>query len=215
MNSGMCSAYGQLTGGQDGVATVPESSASASIAPSSKMSSSAGSPGEPVPGSRAEPSAHPLAGTGTGPLARAGTSASPPAKPSPSEWPAPLSATAASSAVLPGVSQTRREPATPRLRSCPRWLASTSTETRRTPSLPVNGRTSSRPLSSTGSPLRRQVARLSASLRQQVTRTNEVLPSTHSPLDDSLRRVVQATFIVSFGMLLPTLLNSGSLGTEP
>src|SRR5258708_14616292 len=103
------------------------------------------------------------------------------------------------------MAETRRKCATPRVRSGPPVIASTSTAVLGCPSLPTKGRTSSFPLTSTGSPLRRHTFRFSASLRQHVTFTPDVLPSTHSPVAESLRRVVQTTRIDSLGMSHPVL----------
>src|SRR5215831_874276 len=113
------------------------------------------------------------------------------------------------------MAETRRKCATPRVRSGPTVIASTSTAVLDWPSLPTYGRTSSFPLTSTGSPLRRHTFRFSASLRQHVTFTPDVLPSTHSPVAESLRRVVQTTRIDSLGTLAPTIRYWGSLATLP
>src|SRR5215469_12758156 len=113
------------------------------------------------------------------------------------------------------MAETRRKCATPRVRSGPTVIASTSTAVLDWPSLPTYGRTSSFPLTSTGSPLRRHTFRFSASLRQHVTFTPDVLPSIHSPVAESLRRVVQTTRIDSLGTLSPTTRYWGSLATLP
>ena len=61
-------------------------------------------------------------------------------------------------------------------------------------------------MTTTGSPLRSEETTLSASLRQQFTVTNEVLPSHHSPVSRSLTREVQATRIDTSGVSSLTVL---------
>ena len=55
-------------------------------------------------------------------------------------------------------------------------------------------------------PLRSEETTLFASLRQQLTFANEVLPSRHSPVSRSLNRVVQATRIDTCGISSLTVL---------
>src|SRR3974390_2828571 len=73
----------------------------------------------------------------------------------------------------------------------------------------------SRPMTRTGSPLRRQMFTLSASLRQHWTLTNVVAPSDHSPGSLFWRRGVYAIRSFANEMSPVTVLNLGSCARYP
>ena len=70
-------------------------------------------------------------------------------------------------------------------------------------------------MTTTGSPLRTQTATLVPSLRQQITVTYDVFPSTHSPVTRSCLRGVQATRIDTFDTPGLTCLVTGCVATYP
>src|SRR6478609_4943673 len=102
----------------------------------------------------------------------------------------------------------------PRLRSCPRWVASTSNARTSTFSLLTYVCSWSRPVTTTGSPRCSEVAAFSASERQTLTVYHWVIPSDQFSVRRLKRRGVQASRKLATGTS-PARRSVTSLPSQP